>query len=485
MKAATRLAVLVAALVTPALAFAAGPEVLNLRDGVPKELLGKMLTIAWGLFAFSLVLGLLLEAFGGAPDQPKNYGGVAWRALVVVALLGAYPKLFGTIITTAESIAQRVAPQEIWDAFNRHTMESVEAFARKQAPPASPSTEGSATVADKAGEWIEGLKPSAAYVTAFVGGGFFDTFVAFFVTAAQGFQWAFFQFSRILLALFYVLGPLALVFHIPASSQTAGRWFRAFVTITTWPIFSSLLLALATALMYRTNDAAVTGAYATAFGALASSFLLVCLNLAVPLLASAIVGGSVRNILLPAAGAAVFGATRAAGALAPMLQPNPALARGVASVGASASSAGQALATELREAAIPSPLPSPLGLPALQHSALAVAGETGAGKSGSAGPGNAPASAVPLSSGMQHPPSPPGLGVAAPANPPPVSPPPTVGADVTVSGRGRTVQKSGLHRLRLPRPPGLSTKDMTVPGPTRQDSSIPETPTPPSRPEDA
>src|SRR5262249_22452213 len=91
----TRLGVLVALIALPALAQAAGPEALSLKAGAPAELLGKTLAIARGLFALSLVLGLLVEAFGGDPSKPKSYGGVAWRALVVVALLAGYPRLFG------------------------------------------------------------------------------------------------------------------------------------------------------------------------------------------------------------------------------------------------------------------------------------------------------------------------------------------------------------------------------------------------------
>jgi len=292
----------------PALVLTAAPNVLNLRDGVPHELLGKMIGIAWGLFGFVLVIGLLVEAFSGSPDQPKNYGGVAWRAVLVISLLTAYPKLFGTVISTAEGIATRVAPAEIWDAFNRHSMASVEAFARRQA--SSGENESSNAVGKQ--EEFSATKASAAYVTGFVGGGSFDTFVALIVSIAQAFQWAFLEFSQILLTLLYVLGPLAIVFHIPGHSQTAGRWFRAFVTIAVWPVISSLLLAIANSLMYRTNDTAVNGDYTSAFNAITYALLLVCLNVAVPLLASALVGGGVKNVILPAASAMFSGAAKAA-----------------------------------------------------------------------------------------------------------------------------------------------------------------------------
>src|SRR5688500_12458794 len=91
-------------LLVPAAAFAAdvGPAVLNLRDGAPAELLGKTMGIAKGLFPLSLVLGLLVEAFGDSPLKQKDYGGVAWRAILVFALLYGYRPIFGSVINTCQ-----------------------------------------------------------------------------------------------------------------------------------------------------------------------------------------------------------------------------------------------------------------------------------------------------------------------------------------------------------------------------------------------
>ena len=407
------------AALVPGVALAAGPEVLNLRDGVPRELLGKMLGLAWGFFGVSLALGLIVEAFRDAPSQQKNYAGVAWRALLVMALLGSYPKVFGTVISTAETIANRVAPAEIWEAFNKHTMETLDALSKKSAATAGDSTPVG---------FLDGLKPSAEYVTAFVGGTLFDTFVTAFVSIAQAFQWAFFQFSRILLALLYVIGPLALVFHIPGPSETAGRWFRAFVTISAWPIFSAMLLSLATALMYRTNDSAMAGAYATAFGALASSLLFVVLNLAVPLLASALIGGGIRNVVAPSLGAAAFGAVKMAGLLAPAAQ-------GLTGALQQATQVGQSAAGGLRSALSPAPLP-PLNLSSAEASSSA-----------------APMQVAPAGPNQVLNWDAPGPAAGAASRPP---------GDLTVAARGQGLKPAIPGNL--PRPPGLSTKDLTMPG---------------------
>jgi len=406
--------------ILPGAAFATGPEVLNLRDGVPRELLGKMLGISWSLFGLCLALGLIVEAFSNAPTQQKNYAGVAWRALVVMALLAAYPKVFGTVISSAETLANRIAPAEIWNAFTNHVTEKLLAIAREQAQPQPNES--------TLGKVIDGLRPSADFVTAFTGGYFFDTIVIWFVAFAQAFQWAWFQFSRILLSLFYVIGPLALVFHIPGPSQTGGRWFRAFVTIASWPVFSALLLALATSLMFHTNDAAMSGAYAKAFGAVATSLLIVVLNVAVPVLASALIGGGVRNVLVPSLGAAAFAGMKLAGMLGPAVQKlDGALSSITHTVGS-----------------------------ALHH----AAGSSSWHSADSASGPSAPALAVP-------PPQPASLDShreftgAAPALP---SAPPAHGAPGTLTVAARSQPQDARPRARkMPRPPGLSTKDLTLP----------------------
>jgi len=306
---------LAAACTCPGLALAASPEALDLATGVPKELLGKTLGLAWSLFAFSLVIALLVELLGTSPSEGKSHGragSVAWRALVVVALLKWYAQIFGTVINASESIASSIAPKETWEQFAKQNRDyfsdiyKLKQDAEKQLAKGE-TNQHRDTATAKLSQIIEGLKPSANYVAAFFGGPLFDALAAFLVAIAQALQWVFAQLSRILLAVFYILGPLALVFAIPRASDSGGRWFRTFVTVASWPIFSSLLLAISTSLMFRTDSVARTDS-AAAFGALAFSLLIVCLNLAVPILASAIVGGSIKNIVIPAVVSVAAGA---------------------------------------------------------------------------------------------------------------------------------------------------------------------------------
>src|SRR5436309_1340240 len=102
MRRALPIFVLVLTLAIPALALAGnGPAVLDLSSGVPKELLGKTLGLARRLWVFCFVLGLVLEAFGSSPTARRDYGGCIWRGLIILVLLSAYPRIFGSVINLA------------------------------------------------------------------------------------------------------------------------------------------------------------------------------------------------------------------------------------------------------------------------------------------------------------------------------------------------------------------------------------------------
>jgi hypothetical protein len=416
------------AVLVPTLCFAseAGPVVLSLKDGVPAELLGKTLGVAKSLFVLSLILGLLIEAFGGAPTQTKNYGGAAWRAVLVLALLSGYRVLFGSVISTAQGVADRIAPASIYTAFGQHNIQAIEAL--QQQAHAQAASDGGA---------LSSLTSAAKMVTGYVGGALFDGLVLVFVALGQALHWAFIQFSRILVSVLYVLGPLALVFHIPGPSDVATRWFRAFVTVASWPIFTAVLLAIATSLLMRTDEAAVFGHYSTAFGALGTTVLIVLMCLAAPIMASAVVGGSLKNIPLESLMAASFGVA----ALGRVMAKN---ARGGAEQTASQVSApaGEPVAAPGGGNGVSVPVATPAPVSA---------------------PSSAPAHA---SAGLSIPPS-----IALPvAGEAPVA---YDAIDKTVvRGAGRAKGEGSLAGAwKLPKPKGLQTDDMSIGGRHTKDAS--------------
>lgn len=287
MSGARWLAVAVAAF--PGLALGAVGDVLDLRVGAVAELTSKTLSLAHGLLALLLVLGLTLELLRG-PGQRRRYLAVIWRTLLVLGLLQAYTFLAGSVVMQCTALAQSLASQDSSASLDQYRSAVAQSLA---------STGGAGLSGNAASE---PERPSG------VGGLVFDVAVDLVLLLAEAITWAFTELSRILIAFFYAIGPLALAFHV-LGRDTPGRWFRSLVTVSCWPAVSSVLLHLSNSAL---ADAAVatTGLGAT-FRGVAASVLLCVLALATPKIASALVGG-VGNLLGEGASAAVSVASGAA-----------------------------------------------------------------------------------------------------------------------------------------------------------------------------
>src|SRR5262249_18804395 len=116
-----------------------------------------------------------------------------------------------------------------------------------------------------------------------VGGYVFDGLVAIVLVLGSAISWLFHFLARVLGVLFYVLGPLALVFSIPKPSDVGARWFHMFCTVLAWPLLSGLLfrISLAIGLDGMTRDGA-----SNAFASILTALLLVCVSVLTPSLAS-------------------------------------------------------------------------------------------------------------------------------------------------------------------------------------------------------
>ncbi|MGO9829691.1 MAG: hypothetical protein ACLPJH_06085 [Myxococcaceae bacterium] len=260
----------------------------------------RTLTIAHGLVAFLLVLALVVELLRG-PAQRKRYLAVLWRTLVVLALLQAYTFLAGSLVKQCTSLAQSLASVDISDPLEPYRQ------AATQPPSGATAQAGGANPASVA------AVPAGAGKPAGLGGVLFDVFLSLVVLLAGAVHWVFTQLSRILISFFYVIGPLALAFYVPGL-DAPGRWLRSLVTVSCWPVVSSVLLNLSTAVLLRPAFAA--GGPGVPFGAVASSLLLCVLAFATPKIASALVGG-MGNLVGEGAAAALrlAGGAAAAGVL--------------------------------------------------------------------------------------------------------------------------------------------------------------------------
>jgi hypothetical protein len=263
---------------------ASSPDVLDLHAGAIGELTGKTLGIAHGLLAFLLVLGLIRELLRG-PGQRRQYLAVVWRTLLVLGLLQGYGFLAGSVVKQCTALAGILAPAESVDGLlDKYRTAIRDSLGREDAE-----------------------KPRADDTPGGIGGVLFDALLALVLLVAQAVQWVFTQLSRLLIGLFYALGPLALVFHV-LGLDAPGRWLRNLVTVSCWPAVSALLLHLAASVLTRTE---LTGA-GSVFGAIASSLLLCAMAFATPRIASALVGG-VGNLVTEGASAVMGVATGAVG----------------------------------------------------------------------------------------------------------------------------------------------------------------------------
>jgi len=247
------------------------------RAGPMKDLLSKALSVAKGFLFLSTFVAYALEAFGRSPTVERDYGAVTWRLLVVLLLLWNYPVVFGAVIGILDRLERDIAPESTWQGLIDEGVTMRDSLhdlaANGEEAPAAPQGGGTPGA----------TRPKAP--SSFL----YDAFITCVLLVAEAAVFVVRWMSRILTATLYVLGPLALVAAIPRPSSTGTRWFQRFVTIASWPIFSSVLLAVTVALG---SQGAARRSY---LECLVTSLVLLVTSLSTPVLASHVVGGTLGN----------------------------------------------------------------------------------------------------------------------------------------------------------------------------------------------
>lgn len=270
----------------------------------------KTLGIARGLFPAMLMLGLIVELVFKEPSSPASLRLPVWRAtLVLVLLVGLQPpSVSGSRVSNStvygwvcfglaglsDSISAAVAPEDVWKRFGEVTKQWMEELQKGYA--ASEHSSGDAV----------GIGFAA------IGGALFSTLIALGMGLGQAAMWVMGELGKVLAILLYALGPLALVFWIPRTSDSLGRWLRTFITILSWPVLSAVILNVIVAGGLKGLAQA-----SPAFACISTSLLLGVAACAVPVLSSSLVGGSLGAIgsglsAVTMAGSAALGATAAA-----------------------------------------------------------------------------------------------------------------------------------------------------------------------------
>lgn len=255
---------------------------ISFKSGAIDDLLHVTLRIARQYVMLLVLVGYLVEYLSTSPTQAKDFAGCTWRTVIVICLLATYQTVFGTLINLSSQIAHDVLPPDQ----HMYMTESLRRLMQAATDPAS--TAAAATAGALA---PDSAAPPTTLLSA-TGGLFVDGFVKIFGIVALLAHWCIQRLAVLLIALFYVLGPLALVFSIPRVSDTGTRWFSEFVTLCSWPIISALLLRVTVGIG---QNVFATGGATNTVNTIALSLLSACTAIATPVLGGKFVGGSIKH----------------------------------------------------------------------------------------------------------------------------------------------------------------------------------------------
>gem|GEM_PF-3289090 len=427
---------------------------------------------ARALFPALLLVAFVVEIVFRDPATPPSFRHSVWRAAIVLALLAPvggqtlYGSLCGALAGLSDGMAATLAPADPWAEFAR----VAEQWQDRLADAKRNNEDGA--------------------IAAQIGGLVFTTVLSLGLLLGQGAMWVMKTLASVLLILLYALGPLALVFWIPIKSDSLGRWLRTFLTVLTWPVMSAVLLAIITKASLRGLDGA-----SPAFASIATALLLGVTALAVPVVSSSLVGGSMGAIgagvstLMQTAGlgaavgsAALGGAAQAAQAAGGAAKGLGSKAAPIAGTLANAMSADGPMsagppakggpAVPRREAMVPNAIDAaPIhGAPAVEQDGLGIGRPppppvdalSGRVAAPNVSPGPSPVAALEdaAAQGKLGPP------------PPPAPPGGGGGGGGAAGGAGRGAGAGGGPRARAPKPPP-PVPTAAVPPPQRPPPAAP------------
>src|SRR3954465_6699474 len=269
-----------------------GPSSLlvSFKTGAIAEMVATTLHLARTYFVFALIVGYLVEWAGKSPSADRDYAGCTWRAFLVLFLLVFYTDVFGSVINLSSAITRQVTPPSVAERlYDDYKTQLKARYARMNDAQArallSPNGDAAKT-AD-----AEAQAASFDFIGTITGGLLRDSLVSFLAAIGLVVHWLISRLAILLMTLFYVIGPLALVFSIPSVSDAGTKWFSEFVAFCAWPIISGLLLRISVAL----GSHLIFGTGPGAIETLASSLLMTVSAIATPVLCSKLVGGSAKS----------------------------------------------------------------------------------------------------------------------------------------------------------------------------------------------
>ncbi|MDP1918913.1 MAG: hypothetical protein Q8L14_21870 [Myxococcales bacterium] len=272
----------------PMAAFAGAGSVLDvsLGGGLVGSWTGKTLGIATSFVPFLFLVSFAVEAFGKPPSEPKDFGAVVWRCLLVVFLLFSYGAVFGGLYGLLDGVSKSVAPTETWDKLLQKTQEFLADKATYQAQETLTAAR-SGNALDAAAAWATGSVDG-------LGGVLIDAVVSLILLAGEASFRIVGTFGQVLSLLLYVLGPLAIAASVPRGSDAGMKWLRVFVAVLLWPLISALLVGLLSE--YALDALKPHSSYEAAYKSIGLAGILAVTAFAVPVIASALTGAGMGAV---------------------------------------------------------------------------------------------------------------------------------------------------------------------------------------------
>lgn len=272
------------------LAVTGSDALISFKTGAIAEMVATTLRIARLYFIFAMLIAYLVEWAGKSPGAPRDYAGCTWRSFIVLFLLAFYTQVFGSLINLSNAITQQVTPptvgERLYTDFKTQLKSSYARMTEAQDRAAQTSNPDAAARARE-----EADSASMDLLGRVTGGLLMDSLVGLCAALGLVVHWLIARLALLLMTLFYVLGPLALVFSIPSVSDIGTKWFSELLSFCAWPIISGLLLRITVAL----GSHLIFGTGPGIMETLASSLLMTTSAIATPVLCSKLVGGSVKS----------------------------------------------------------------------------------------------------------------------------------------------------------------------------------------------
>src|SRR3954464_7250042 len=263
---------------------------VSFKTGAIAEMVATTLHLARTYFVFALIVGYLVEWAGKSPTADRDYAGCTWRAFIVLFLLAFYTDVFGSVINLSTAITRQVTPTSVAERlYGDYKTQLKATYARMNDAQARAQLTPNGDAAKKAD--AEAQQASLNFIGTITGGLLMDSLVSLLAAIGLVVHWLISRLAILLMTLFYVIGPLALVFSIPSVSDAGTKWFSEFLAFCTWPIISGLLLRITVALGSHLIFGTGPGAIAT----LATALLMTASAIATPTLANRLVGGGVKS----------------------------------------------------------------------------------------------------------------------------------------------------------------------------------------------